>query len=176
MRLATPLTLETVKDLRAGQKVYITGTIYTARDAAHKRMIEAIKDGKPLPINIKDQVLYYVGPCPAKPGHVIGSCGPTTSGRVDVYTPQLLSMGLKGMIGKGERSREVVDAMIRYGAVYFAAVGGAGALLSQRVKSAKVAAYPELGPEAIYELYVEDFPAIVAIDCHGNSLFRTFVE
>lgn len=176
MRLTTPLTLETVKDLRAGQKVYITGTIYTARDAAHKRMIEAIKDGKPLPINIKDQVLYYVGPCPAKPGHVIGSCGPTTSGRVDVYTPQLLAMGLKGMIGKGERSREVVDAMIRYGAVYFAAVGGAGALLSQRVKSAKVAAYPELGPEAIYELYVEDFPAIVAIDCHGNSLFRTFVE
>ena len=176
MRLTTPLTLETVKNLSAGQKVYITGTIYTARDAAHKRMIEAIKDGKPLPINIKDQVLYYVGPCPAKPGQVIGSCGPTTSGRVDVYTPQLLAMGLKGMIGKGERSREVIDAMMQYGAVYFAAVGGAGALLSQRVKSAKVAAYPELGPEAIYELYVEDFPAIVAIDCHGNSLFRTFVE
>lgn len=176
MRLATPLTLETIKDLRAGQKVYITGIIYTARDAAHKRMIEAIKDGKPLPINIKDQIIYYVGPCPAKPGQVIGSCGPTTSGRVDVYTPQLLAMGLKGMIGKGERSREVVDAMIRYGAVYFAAVGGAGALLSQRVRSAKVAAYPDLGPEAIYELYVEDFPAIVAIDCHGDSLFRTFVE
>ncbi|WP_026486408.1 Fe-S-containing hydro-lyase [Caldanaerobius polysaccharolyticus] len=171
MKLTTPLTSQVINDLKAGQEVCITGIVYTARDAAHKRMIQALEEGKPLPVDVKGQIIYYVGPCPARPGQVIGSCGPTTSGRMDAYTPKLLSMGLKGMIGKGERSEEVIKAMVRYGAVYFAAVGGAGALLSQRVKSARIVAYPDLGPEAIYELYVEDFPVIVAIDCRGNSLF-----
>lgn len=172
-RLITPLTVETINKLQAGDRVLLAGTIYTARDAAHKRLIELLDKGGELPIQLEGQIIYYVGPCPAKPGGIIGSAGPTTSGRMDVYTPQLLAEGLKGMIGKGLRSPEVVAAMQQWKAVYFGAIGGAGALLAQRIKAAEVVAFPELGPEAIFKLKVEDFPVIVLIDAAGNNLYQS---
>ena len=171
-RLSTPLTAEAAAALRAGDRVEITGVIYTARDAAHKMMIEALDRGERLPLPLKDAVIYYAGPAPTPPGKAIGSVGPTTSGRMDAFACRLIGLGLRGMIGKGERSREVVEALVRHGAVYFAAVGGAGALLAQRVKNAEVVGYEDLGPEAVRKLEVEDFPAIVAIDSHGTNLYN----
>ncbi len=175
-KLTAPLTKETVENLRAGDQVFISGVIYTGRDAAHKRLVQALHEGKTLPVNLEGQVIYYVGPCPAKPGQVIGSCGPTTSGRMDSYAPTLLELGLKGMVGKGPRNASVIEAMVKNGAVYFAAIGGAGAIIANSVKKAEVVAYPELGPEAIYCLEVEDFPCIVVIDSLGNNLYKTGVE
>ena len=172
LRLTTPLNDEIVEKLRIGQKVLLNGILYTARDAAHKRMIDLLDQGDPLPIDLKGQVIYYVGPSPAKPGHIIGSAGPTTSGRMDAYTPRFIALGMKGMIGKGKRSPEVVKAMKLHKAVYFAAVGGAAALIAKSIKKCRVVAYPELGPEAIHELYVEDFPVIVANDALGGDLFE----
>lgn len=169
-KLTTPYT-EDWTHLRAGDRVLITGTLYTARDAAHKLLLEAVERGEPLPFPLYNQIIYYAGPTPAKPGRPIGSCGPTTGGRMDVYTPTLLGLGLKGMIGKGPRSRETVEAMIRYQAVYFASVGGAAALIARSVKACEVIAYPELGPEAVHRLTVEDYPCVVAVDCLGNSLY-----
>lgn len=171
-KLETPLTIEKVKKLRVGDRVRISGTIYTARDASHKRLIEILKNGGKLPIPLKNQIIYYTGPTPTRPGRVIGSCGPTTSSRMDSYTIPLLKKGLRGMIGKGERSREIREAVKKYQAVYFVATGGAGALLAQYIKKAEVIAYPALGPEAIYKIEVEDFPAIVAIDTKGKNFFR----
>lgn len=174
--ITTPLTPETISSLQAGDKVLISGIIYSARDAAHKRLFEMIKKGEKLPIELEGQIIYYVGPCPAKPGTVIGSAGPTTSGRMDAYTPLLLEKGLKGMIGKGFRSKEVVDAIVKNEAVYFGAIGGAGALLADSIKSSKIVAFDDLGPEAIYEFKVENFPAIVIIDKYGNDLYKIGVE
>lgn len=175
-KINTPLTEEVIKNLKAGDTVLITGKVLTARDAAHKRMIELLNNGQDMPVDIKNQVIYYVGPCPAKPGQAVGSCGPTTSGRMDAYTPKLLEIGLKGMIGKGYRNQEVIDAMMKYHAVYFTAIGGAGALLSERVIESKVVAYDDLGPEAIHEFTVEDFPVIVTIDMYGNNLYESEKE
>lgn len=172
IKIETPIDDSVVSALKAGDMVSISGTIYTGRDAAHKRMQECIAKGQLLPFDIKNQIIYYVGPCPPKPGQIIGSAGPTTSGRVDAYTPELLDRGLKGMIGKGMRSEQVVQSMIKNKAVYFAAVGGAGALISKSIKKADVCAYPDLGPEAIYRLQVEDFVVVVAIDCMGNNLYE----
>jgi hydro-lyases, Fe-S type, tartrate/fumarate subfamily, beta region len=172
----TPLTTEKVQNLKAGDYVYITGTIYTARDAAHKRMFETMQEGKSIPFNLTDNIVYYLGPTPEREGQVIGSAGPTTSSRMDKYTPLLLDNGLKGMIGKGKRSKEVIESMIKNKAVYFAAVGGAGALLSKRIKASKVIAYDDLGTEAIRELYVEDFPVIVVIDSMGNNLYEIVMQ
>jgi fumarate hydratase subunit beta len=172
IRLKTPLTDADVEKLKAGDKVLITGVIYTGRDAAHKRLIDLLKEGKPLPVDLKGQVIYYVGPAPAKPGHAIGSAGPTTSGRMDAYSPRLMEIGLKGMIGKGMRKKEVIEAMKKYKAVYFAATGGAGALLAKAVKKAEIVAYEDLGPEAINRLEVVDFPAIVVNDIQGNDLYQ----
>lgn len=172
----TPLTTDKVEDLQAGDYVYITGIIYSARDAAHKRMYEAMMNGDNIPINLRDTILYYLGPTPEREGQVIGSAGPTTSSRMDKYTPLLLDHGLKGMIGKGKRSKEVIESMIKNKAVYFAAVGGAGALLSKRIKSSKVIAYDDLGTEAIRELYVENFPVIVVIDSNGNNLYEIVMQ
>lgn len=174
IKIKAPLKQEEIKNLKAGDFVYITGTVYSARDAAHKRMDEALKEGRPLPIPLKDQVIYYLGPSPAREGQVIGSAGPTTAGRMDKYTPALLDLGLKGMIGKGKRSAAVRDAMIRNGAVYFAAIGGAGALLSKCIVASKIVAYEDLGTEAIRELQVKDFPAIVVMDAEGNSLYGDY--
>ncbi len=171
-KLVTPFTDEAAADLRAGDKVLLTGTILTARDAAHKRMIELLDRGEPLPFEIVGQVIYYAGPSPAKPGRPIGSIGPTTSGRMDVYTPRLLDLGLKGMIGKGYRSPAVKEAIVRNRAVYFAAVGGAAALGAQRVTDARVVAWDDLGPEAIRELDVVDFPVIVVNDIYGGDLYE----
>ena len=171
IRITTPLTDEIVAKLKAGDSVLITGVIYTARDAAHKRLVESLKKGEKLPVELKGQIFYYAGPSPAPPGKPIGSVGPTTSGRMDSFAPKTMELGLKGMIGKGPRSKEVIEAMKRHGAVYFAAVGGAGALLARCVKEARVVAYEDLGAEAITELAVENFPAIVAIDCKGNDLY-----
>ncbi|MEK7851433.1 MAG: Fe-S-containing hydro-lyase [Deltaproteobacteria bacterium] len=171
-KLKVPFNDKDIADLKAGEQILLSGVIYTARDAAHKRMVEGMARGEPLPIGIKGQVVYYVGPTPAKPGQVIGSAGPTTSSRMDAYTPRLLEAGLKGMIGKGKRSPEVVDAIKKYKAVYFAAAGGAGALLSRRIKTAEVVAYDDLGPEAIYRIEVEDFPVIVVNDIYGNDLYE----
>lgn len=168
----TPLTEDITKDLHAGDFVYITGIIYTARDAAHKRMAEVLKKNKNLPVNMKDNIIYYMGPSPAREGRVIGSAGPTTASRMDKYAPELLDLGLKGMIGKGKRSKEVLDAIIRNKAVYFAAIGGAGALLSKSIKDSRVIAYDDLGTEAIRELKVENFPVIVVIDSQGNNLYE----
>ncbi|HQC70438.1 MAG TPA: Fe-S-containing hydro-lyase, partial [Sedimentibacter sp.] len=154
----TPLTPEVINNLMAGDRVFLNGIIYTGRDAAHKRLAELIEKGEELPMDIKNQTIYYVGPCPAKPGQVIGSAGPTTSGRMDSYAPLLMEHGLKGMIGKGIRNQQVVDSIIKYNAVYFAAIGGAGALLSEAIKEAEVIAFPDLGAEAIYKLRVENFP------------------
>jgi len=170
--IETPLTKQKVRELKAGDTVSINGVIYAARDAAHKRMIAMIQAGEGLPFNIEDQIIYYVGPCPAKPGRVIGSAGPTTSGRMDVYAPKLIEMGLTGMIGKGLRSREVVEAMVKYGAFYLGAVGGAGALIAKSIVQEEVVAFPELGPEAIRRLVVRDFPATVIIDSRGNDLYK----
>lgn len=174
IKIKAPLEQEEIKNLKAGDFVYITGTVYSARDAAHKRMDEALKEDRPLPIPLKDQVIYYLGPSPAREGQVIGSAGPTTAGRMDKYTPALLDLGLKGMIGKGKRSAAVRDAMIRNGAVYFAAIGGAGALLSKCIVASKIVAYEDLGTEAIRELQVKDFPAIVVMDAEGNSLYGDY--
>ena len=171
--IKAPLTEESVKGLRAGDMVSISGTIYTARDAAHKRMIALLEEGKELPFDIKDQVIYYVGPCPAKPGQVIGSAGPTTSSRMDAYAPKLIELGLKGMIGKGLRSQGVIDAMTEFGAVYFGAIGGAGALIARSIVKEEIIAFPELGPEAIRKLEVVNFPAAVIIDSRGNNLYET---
>lgn len=168
----TPLTEDITKDLHAGDFVYITGIIYTARDAAHKRMAEVLKKNENLPVNMKDNIIYYMGPSPAREGRVIGSAGPTTASRMDKYAPELLDLGLKGMIGKGKRSKEVLDAIIRNKAVYFAAIGGAGALLSKSIKDSRVIAYDDLGTEAIRELKVENFPVIVVIDSQGNNLYE----
>ena len=172
IRLKTPLTDADVEKLKAGDKVLITGVIYTGRDAAHKRLTDLLKEGKPLPVDLKGQIIYYVGPAPAKPGHAIGSAGPTTSGRMDAYSPRLMEIGLKGMIGKGMRKKEVIEAMKKYKAVYLAATGGAGALLGKSVKKAQIVAYEDLGPEAINRLEVVDFPAIVVNDTKGNDLYQ----
>jgi len=171
-RITTPLDDETIAGLKAGDQVLLTGVVYTARDAAHKRLIALINEGKELPIDLQGQVIYYVGPAPAKPGDPIGSAGPTTSMRMDPYAPTLMEHGMKGMIGKGMRSQEVRDAMVRHGAVYFAAVGGAAALVAKRIKSAEVVAYEDLGPEAIRKLYVEDLPLFVIDDIHGDDLYE----
>ena len=174
--IQAPLDEETIKNLRAGDFVYITGTIYTARDAAHKRMSEALAAGRALPIELKNNIIYYMGPSPAREGRAIGSAGPTTSGRMDRYTPALLDIGLKGMIGKGKRSGEVKEAMVRNGCVYFAAIGGAGALLSKAIKKSEVIAYEDLGTEAVRRLEVEDFPVIVVMDADGNDLYERAAE
>lgn len=174
--ITVPMKKETAATLKAGDYVYLTGTVYTARDAAHKRMAEALKEGKPLPIDMKNNVIYYMGPSPAREGRPIGSAGPTTASRMDKYAPDLLDLGLTGMIGKGKRSAAVIDAIKRNGAVYFAAVGGAGAILSQRIKSSEVIAYDDLGTEAIRKLEVEDFPVIVVIDSEGNNLYETAIK
>ena len=172
IRLKTPLSDADVEKLKAGDKVLLNGVIYTGRDAAHKRLYDLLMEGKSLPIDVKGQVIYYVGPAPAKPGQVIGSAGPTTSGRMDAYSPKLIELGLKGMIGKGMRKKEVVEAMKKYKAVYFAATGGAGALLAKAIKKAQVVAYEDLGPEAINRLEVENFPVIVVNDTKGNDLYE----
>lgn len=171
--IQVPLQEQDIEKLKAGDYVYLTGTIYTARDAAHKRMYDSMKKGESLPIELKGNVLYYLGPSPAREGQVIGSAGPTTSSRMDKYTPDMLDDGLKGMVGKGKRSPEVIEAMKRNHAVYFAAVGGAGALLSQCIKEAEVVAYDDLGTEAIRRLYIENLPVIVVIDKDGNNLYET---
>ena len=175
-QIHTPLKKEDLIDLKAGDYVYITGTIYSARDAAHKRMYETMLEGKEIPMDLKDNVIYYLGPTPAKEGQVIGSAGPTTSSRMDKYTPLLLEHGLNGMIGKGKRSQEVIDAIIKNKSVYFAAVGGAGALLSKCIKKSEIIAYEDLGTEAIRKMEVENFPVIVVIDSEGNNLYETAVE
>lgn len=171
--ITMPLEREIAKELRAGDYVYLTGVIYTARDAAHKRMDETLDKKESLPINIKNETIYYMGPSPAREGRPIGSAGPTTASRMDKYAPRLLDQGLIGMIGKGKRSQAVKDAIIRNGAVYFAAVGGAGALLSKCIKKSEVVAYDDLGTEAIRRLEVEDFPVIVVIDSEGTDLYET---
>ena len=170
--IKAPISDDDAKMLRAGDYVYITGVVYTARDAAHKRMSEALSEGKPLPFDMKNNIIYYMGPSPAREGRPIGSAGPTTASRMDKYAPDLLDLGLKGMIGKGKRSEDVKAAIVRNGAVYFAAVGGAGALLSQRIKSSEVIAYDDLGTEAVRKLEVENFPVIVVIDSEGNNLYE----
>lgn len=172
VRIETPLKRDTVRLLKAGDAVEISGIIYAARDAAHKKLVALLNDGKELPFDIRDQIIYYVGPCPAGPGQVIGSAGPTTSGRMDAYAPQLIELGLTGMIGKGLRNQPVIDAMVRYGAVYFGAAGGAGALLSKCIIAEEIIAFPELGPEALRKLMVRNFPATVVIDASGADLYE----
>jgi len=171
IRLTTPLSTRDVEKLNIGDKVLLSGVLYTGRDAAHKRLLDLIADAKELPIDIQGQVIYYVGPTPAKPGKPIGSAGPTTSYRMDSFAPKLIELGLKGMIGKGNRSQAVIDAMKQYKAVYFGATGGAGALIAKRIKKAEIVAYPDLGPEAIRRLEVEDFPVTVVNDTKGNDLY-----
>jgi fumarate hydratase subunit beta len=171
IRLTTPLSTQDVEKLNIGDKVLLSGVLYTGRDAAHKRLFDLIADEKELPIDIQGQVIYYVGPTPAKPGKPIGSAGPTTSYRMDSFAPKLIELGLKGMIGKGNRSRAVIDAMKQYKAVYFGATGGAGALIAKKIKKAEIVAYPDLGPEAIRRLEVEDFPVTVVNDTKGNDLY-----
>lgn len=173
--ITAPITKETAKTLHAGDYVYITGTIYTARDAAHKRMQETLQRGEALPLEMKENVIYYMGPSPAREGRPIGSAGPTTASRMDKYAPELLDLGLGAMIGKGKRSQEVKDAIVRNGSVYFAAVGGAGALLSKCILSSEVIAYNDLGTEAIRKLQMKDFPVIVVIDSEGNNLYETAI-
>ena len=170
LNIKSPFDEATLKNLKAGDQVFITGIIYVGRDAAHKRIVEALDQGKPLPFDIKGQTIYYMGPTPAKPGQAIGSAGPTTSGRMDAYSPRLMAEGLKGMIGKGFRSQAVKDAINKYGAIYLAAVGGAGALISKSIKKSEVVAYEELGAEAIRCIEVENFPAIVINDIYGGDL------
>lgn len=173
MDITTPLTDETVKKLKAGDCVTISGTIYTGRDAAHKRMCEAIAKGEKLPFDPKNQIIYYVGPCPCKESEVIGSCGPTTSGRMDAYAPALMDLGLKGMIGKGIRNENVKNSMMKNGAVYFGAIGGAGALIAEHVVKSEVIAYDDLETEAIRKLTVNKMPVTVIFDCFGNDLYET---
>ena len=173
IKIKAPMTREEAKGLKAGDSCLLSGVIYTARDAAHKRLCELVAQGAELPIDLKDSVIYFVGPTPARPGQVIGSAGPTTSYRMDAYSPTLLALGQTGMIGKGKRGPEVVEAMKRYGAVYFGAIGGCGALLGQCVKSSELVAYEDLGAEAIRRLEVENFPVIVVIDSEGNNLYET---
>ena len=175
-KITAPFDKKVSQELKAGDYVYITGTIYTARDAAHKRMAEALAAGEPLPIDMKNNIIYYMGPSPAREGRPIGSAGPTTASRMDKYAPDLLDLGLKGMIGKGKRSKAVIDAIVRNGAVYFAAVGGAGAILSKCIKKSTVIAYDDLGTEAIRELEVEDLPVVVVIDSDGNNLYETAIK
>lgn len=175
-KITTPITEEVTRDLRFGDYVYITGTMYVARDAAHKRMIEALDRGEELPIDIKDATIYYMGPSPARDGRPIGSAGPTTASRMDKYAPTLLDLGEKAMIGKGKRTQEVIDAIVRNHAVYFAAIGGAGALLSKCIKKSEVVCYDDLGAEAIRKIEVEDFPVIVVIDSEGNNLYETAIK
>jgi fumarate hydratase subunit beta len=172
LRIETPVSDETIEKLRTGDRVFITGYLYTGRDSAHKKLIELVKEGKDLPLDIKGQFIYYVGPTPARPGKPIGSAGPTTSYRMDSFAPTLHSMGLKGTIGKGSRNEEVKEALKKYKAVYLAAVGGAGALISKSIESAEVIAYPELGPEAIRRVKVKDFPCIVINDMYGGDLYE----
>ena len=174
--ITAPITKETAKSLHAGDYVYVTGTIYTARDAAHKRMDEALDRGEELPIDIKNQAIYYMGPSPAREGRPIGSAGPTTASRMDKYAPRLLDLGQTAMIGKGKRSQAVIDAVVRNGCVYLAAIGGAGALLSKWIKSSEVVAYEDLGTEAIRKLQVENLPVIVVIDSEGNNLYETAIR
>lgn len=171
-----PFDKNQTKELHAGDMVYLTGTIYTARDAAHKRMYECVRSGQELPFDVKGSVIYYMGPSPARPGRQIGSAGPTTASRMDKYAPELLDMGLMGMIGKGRRTKEVHEAIVRNGAVYFAAIGGAGALLSRCIETAEVIAYEDLGTEAIRKLTVRDFPCIVVIDAQGNDLYDIAIK
>ena len=171
-RITLPLTEELAESLHAGDTVLLTGTIYTSRDAGHKRMCESIAKGEPIPFDPTDATIYYVGPTPAKPGHVIGSAGPTTSGRMDAYAPTMMEQGVRGMIGKGLRLPEVVDAIKKYKGVYFGAIGGAGALLTKCIKKAELIAFEDLGAEALRKLYVEDMPLTVIIDCHGNNLYE----
>ena len=175
-KIRVPLGKKDMEQLQAGDYVYLSGTIYTARDAAHKRMYESLKKGEELPIKLEGNILYYLGPSPAREGQIIGSAGPTTSSRMDKYTPEMLDLGLKGMVGKGKRSPEVIEAIKKNGAVYFAAVGGAGALLSKCIKSAEVVAYDDLGTEAVRKLEIEDLPVIVVIDKDGNNLYETAVN
>ncbi|MBI5375949.1 MAG: Fe-S-containing hydro-lyase [Candidatus Schekmanbacteria bacterium] len=172
IRLTTPLKDEDIEGLKIGDAVLISGTLLTGRDAAHKRLIELIDKGEKLPVDVRGQVIYYVGPTPAKPGKVIGSAGPTTSGRMDAYAPKLIELGLKGMIGKGSRIPAVIDAMKKYKAVYFGAIGGAAALISNQIKSCEILAYEDLGPEAIRRLEVVDFPVVVINDIYGNDLYK----
>ena len=176
LALQLPLTRQAARQLRAGDMCLLTGVIYTARDAAHKRLCQLVAENKPLPIDLKDAVIYFVGPTPARPGEVIGSAGPTTSYRMDAYSPTLIALGSTGMIGKGKRGEAVVQAMQTYGAAYFGAVGGCGALLSRCIRKAEVVAYPDLGPEAIHRLEVENFPVTVVIDSLGNDLYKTGPE
>lgn len=171
--ITTPLTQDKVKNLKAGDSCLISGVIYTARDAAHKRLCELVAEGKELPFDVKDAVIYFVGPTPAKPGQAIGSAGPTTSYRMDAYSPILIAQGQTGMIGKGKRGPEVIEAMKKHGAIYFGAIGGCGALLSKCIKKSEIVAYEDLGAEAIRRLEVEDFPVIVIIDAEGNNLYET---
>lgn len=172
-KIQTPFTREDARSLKAGDTCLITGTIYTARDAAHKRLCELVAQGKPLPMDVENAIIYFVGPTPAKPGQAIGSAGPTTSYRMDAYSPALIAIGQTGMIGKGKRNAEVIAAMKEYGAVYFGATGGCGALLSKCIKKAEIVAYEDLGAEAIRRLEVEDFPVTVIIDSEGNNLYET---
>ena len=176
IKVGTPLSDEVVNRLRSGDKVLINGIIYTGRDAAHKRLIDLIDRGEALPFDVRGQIIYFVGPTPARPGRPVGSAGPTTSYRMDAYSPKLVEKGLKGMIGKGARSQEVIDAMVKYKCVYMAAVGGAGALISKCIKSSKIIAYEDLGPEAIREMEIEDLPVIVVNDTLGNDLYQEGVE
>lgn len=171
-RLTTPLTAEKTKDLKVGDSVLLSGVIYTARDAAHKRLVELLDSNKELPINIKDETIYFVGPSPTKPGYAIGSAGPTTSYRMDAYSPRLLDIGLKGMIGKGKRNEEVIEAIIRNKGVYFGAIGGAAALIARSIEKAEIVAYEDLGAEAIRRLEIKDMPLTVVIDSQGNNLYE----
>ena len=172
IKLQTPLTAEKIKDLKAGDSVLLSGVIYSARDAAHKRLIDLLDEGKELPLNIKDETIYYVGPSPAKPGNVIGSAGPTTSYRMDAYAPWLMDLGLKGMIGKGARNQEVIDAIVRNNGVYFGAIGGAAALIAKSIVKSEIIAYEDLGAEAIRRMEVKDMPLVVIIDSKGNNLYE----
>jgi len=176
VKLTSPLTDQDVLQLAIGDTVLVSGVIYTARDAAHKRLVDLLAKGEPLPMDLAGQIMYYVGPSPARPGRVIGAAGPTTSYRMDTYAPTLIKLGLKAMIGKGKRAPSVIDAMKAYNAVYLGATGGAGALISQRIKAAEVIAFPELGPEAVHRLEVENFPTIVINDCQGRDLYEQGVR
>lgn len=172
IELTTPFNEDKAMKLKAGDNVLLSGTIYTGRDAAHKRLVQLIKDNKPLPFDVKDQIIYFVGPTPTKPGNVFGSGGPTTSGRMDAYSPIMLSLGLRGMIGKGYRNQKVIDAIIKYKGVYFGAIGGAGAYIGKCVLSSEIIAFEDLGPEAIRKLVVKDLPLTVIIDSNGNDLYK----
>ena len=171
-RITRPITDQDIQSLRAGDSVLLTGTIITGRDAAHKRLFELIENGAPLPVDVKGEIIYYVGPAPAKPGYAVGPAGPTSSYRMDKFTPALLSLGMKGMIGKGARSQEVIDAIVKNKAIYFAAIGGAAALIAKSIKKEELLCYEDLGTEAVRRYTVEDFPCIVAIDCEGNNVYQ----